>query len=265
MSRQLSPGWVTSTLGWEGIAAVSLAFIAFTATGYGVWRVGSAWLAPKPGALKASEEAKKSAEQQAATFAGYLAQIDGRSLLVQPAAPVEPVEEVATEPTTPTDPPKPSTYGGPSMTAMMLDSAWFVDGTRLVAGGESKGDLRVVSLNPPYEAVVEWKGVEFKVPLFDRDKVVLKEASKASTPEPAEAATKEDPAGGATESPTGTPKDGEATEPAAPEPADAEPAPTPAEGEAPKPVEPAPSTQPTAPPPTSPGTPPTPAPTLDPK
>jgi hypothetical protein len=58
---------------------------------------------------------------------------------------------------------------------MMLDSAWFSDGSRLVAGGPGKGDLRVISLNPPWDVKVEWKGVEFNVPLFDKNKVVFKD------------------------------------------------------------------------------------------
>jgi len=57
---------------------------------------------------------------------------------------------------------------------MMLDSAWFSDGSRLAAGGSAKGELRVISLNPPWDATVEWKGVEFNVPLFDKNKVVFK-------------------------------------------------------------------------------------------
>jgi hypothetical protein len=124
---------------------------------------------------------KEQAQQRDAQMAGYIAQIHGRSLLIKPAAPEV---EVAAEPVneTPTDPPKPTVYGGPALTAMMFDSAWFADGSRLNVGEEPKNGLAVVSLNPPWEATVKWRDVEFKVPLFERDKLIIK--ASGTEPDP---------------------------------------------------------------------------------
>ena len=55
---------------------------------------------------------------------------------------------------------------------MINGLAWFSDGTKLGVD-EADGSLRVVRLVPPWEAVVEWRGAEFTVSLFERDQVVL--------------------------------------------------------------------------------------------
>ena len=56
---------------------------------------------------------------------------------------------------------------------MINGVAWFSDGSQLTPSDDSDGDLRVVRLVPPWEAVVEWRGAEFTVSLFERDHVVL--------------------------------------------------------------------------------------------
>jgi hypothetical protein len=127
------------------------------------------------------ENAKKYAER----FAGYLAQVDGRSLFLVPGPPVK---DVSTEPPPEhegeSEKPKPSSYGGPAMVAMMNDAVWFDNGKRLKAGGERDGDLRVVSVNIPWEATLEWQEVEFKVGLFTRDALVIKSEKSGSPAEP---------------------------------------------------------------------------------
>lgn len=50
---------------------------------------------------------------------------------------------------------------------MLGNGVWFESGE--IAGvGEEVDGVRVISLSPPWSARLEWKGVEFDVPLFDR-------------------------------------------------------------------------------------------------
>jgi len=58
--------------------------------------------------------------------------------------------------------------------AIFDNQAWFSDGTRL-APGDSFNDLEVIELTPPWEARVRWKGVDFTIDLFSRDRIVLPE------------------------------------------------------------------------------------------
>lgn len=183
MSESFSVRWAASTLKAAGLGAVLLGALALAVIGWGVVSVAGVLLGPSPKALTSNTIDKEQAAKRATQFDGYLAQINGRSLLITPAPPSKdepapPVDE------TPKDPPRPSVYGGPALTAMMLDSAWFSDGSRLVAGGEGKGELKVLGLNPPWDVKVEWRGVEFDVPLFDRNKVVFKESSSSAAPAP---------------------------------------------------------------------------------
>lgn len=181
MSTPFSFRWASATLKAPGGAAVIAAACATVILVWGLYSVAAALLSPKPKQLESKTVDKEQADKQASLFEGYLSQINGRSLLITPAPPsTEEPPQVAEE--TPKDPPKPTSYGGPALTAMMLDSAWFADGSRLVAGGEGKGDLKVLALSPPWEVRVEWRGVEFNVPLFDRDKVVFKDIPRPSTP-----------------------------------------------------------------------------------
>ncbi|MFZ4573162.1 MAG: hypothetical protein ACOYN0_02115 [Phycisphaerales bacterium] len=184
MSESFSFRWASATLKTPGMLAALAAGAAVVVLGWGVYAITTAFLSPKPGQLQSTTVDKEQAAKQSALFEGYLAQINGRSLLITPGAPVAEAPPVVAD-TTPKDPPKPSSYGGPALTAMMLDSAWFADGARLKAGGDGKGDLKVLSLNPPWEVRVEWRGVEFNVPLFDRDKVVFKDIPPAPTTSPA--------------------------------------------------------------------------------
>lgn len=129
-------------------------------------------LTPSPGAVADAQGRESNADRQLDRAA---AQINGRSLFFTPAEPPPPppprVAEAEDEPD-PTPPP-PARYAGPSLTAMINGVAWFSDGTKLGPSDEPEGDLRVVRLVPPWEAVIEWKGVEFTVSLFARDQVVL--------------------------------------------------------------------------------------------
>jgi hypothetical protein len=173
--------WAASVLGSPGLIALLLGGVGAYVLIVSVWSVGAAFFGPTPRKLQSAQVDKEQAQQRDAQMAGYIAQIHGRSLLIKPAAPEV---EVAAEPVneTPTDPPKPTVYGGPALTAMMFDSAWFADGSRLNVGEEPKNGLAVVSLNPPWEATVKWRDVEFKVPLFERDKLIIK--ASGTEPDP---------------------------------------------------------------------------------
>lgn len=168
---------------WRGMplvgrVAVALACVAVLASAWSLWGFARALLAPSAevqGDAKGDEDLNKKYRD---SFERRIAQIDGRSLFLLPGPPVDPEAErkkkaEAEAPVKPQENPKPTSYGGPAMIAMINGVAWFDDGKKLAEGGESQGDLRVVRLRPPWEAVVEWKGVEFTVGLFSRDSVVI--------------------------------------------------------------------------------------------
>lgn len=94
----------------------------------------------------------------------------GRSMFFIPNAPPPPPPPPpppAPPHTTPPPPPPPSRYGGPKVIGMLGDSVWF-EGGRIAGLDEEVDGVRVISLSPPWSARLEWKGVEFDVPLFDR-------------------------------------------------------------------------------------------------
>ncbi len=221
--------WRESSAGARGAAGLLAAALAVAAlTG---WPLAKAIIGPRVSVPElASSEATA---ELAGQFATLVKEIDGRSLFIVPGPPTaaepepDPVEDTSDKPA-----PKPTTYGGPSITAMVNDTVWFRDGKRLVAGAEASGDLQVVRVNGPWDAIVMWKGVEFTVPLFARDKLVLKDSGK----QPPTPAPSTDPAPPADEpSPTpppASPTQGEGETPAAPPPT------SPGEAEPPPKVEP---------------------------
>lgn len=76
----------------------------------------------------------------------------------------------------PPAPPAPLTYGGPPLTAMINDTAWFgtgFDTIRLRPGDPAVDGLEVIELRPPWDAIVRWRGGEFTVTLFNRSPAVL--------------------------------------------------------------------------------------------
>src|SRR5579862_8127078 len=136
---------------------------------------------------------------QATKLASYVAQIDGRSLFIVPGAPPPPAPPPAPLPVAakeegpPPPPPPPSKYGGPAPIALIQDTVWFADGTRIKSGDQASREVKVVRASPPWSAVLLWKGVEFTVDLFERDQVVLKPPKLGvATPDPSTPATKPD-------------------------------------------------------------------------
>lgn len=179
--RAIPPlGWVAAGLGVSAIVVVIL-------MAFGLLR---AWLGPDVGEDTLARDVERQAEQHSGAFAGYVGQINGRTLFVTPAAPSEvAAAQAEPEPDPNEPPPLPTRYGGPAIQAMVLDQVWLQDGRRVKAG-ETSGEIKVVSVNPPWEATIAWRGVEFKVPFFERDSVVIRggrggETTPSTAPEPA--------------------------------------------------------------------------------
>jgi hypothetical protein len=188
-------------LGVPGKVALAAAFVAALVLAINAPGLVGAFLASRP---EAPTGPRGSSGSQDDRYQGYLAQVDGRSLFFVPAAPPPPAPPATAHDDIPRETPKPTRYGGPALIAMVNDTAWFADGTVLKAGGEPSGGIRVLRVNPPWSAAVEWSGVEFDVKLFDRDSVVATEPpppnpvappalSAAPTP-PAEPVSRTDPA-----------------------------------------------------------------------
>ncbi|MFM9996104.1 MAG: hypothetical protein ACKVU4_09920 [Phycisphaerales bacterium] len=123
------------------------------------------------------ERERLAVEAYATAIDAHANQFNGRSILFVPGPPPPPPPPPApvVENTDPPPPPPPATYGGPKLIGIADGLAWFDDGTKLGADG-SKGDLKVLSLDAPWNVQVEWKGVAFAVSLFARDSVVIREA-----------------------------------------------------------------------------------------
>jgi len=61
---------------------------------------------------------------------------------------------------------------------MFDGQAWFEGDLRL-GEGEEFDELEVLRLSPPWSVRVRWKGVEFDVDLFARDRVVQPDAGES--------------------------------------------------------------------------------------
>lgn len=113
------------------------------------------------------ESIRRALERDAGAFAG-------RSLFLIPPPPAaEEPEVVESEPEAPVVL-APSRYAGPGIIAMVFDTVWFEDGTKLsLEEPEHTGeDLELVSVDAPWSARVRWRGAEFDVTLFRRDSIV---------------------------------------------------------------------------------------------
>ncbi len=227
----LGLAWRQSSPGTRGATATLLAALAVA--GLTGWPLARAIIGPR---VEVPELSSPGASAElAGQFATLVKEIDGRSLFIVPGPPAAPEPEAApVADTSDKPPPRPTTYGGPAITAMVNDTVWFRDGKRLVSGAEASGDLKVVRVNGPWDAVVMWKGVEFTVPLFTRDRLVLKDSGQPPAPT----------------APAAPPPEAPASEPAPPAPAPPPetPATSPGEVEPPKPD---PATKPETAPPTN--------------
>lgn len=125
---------------------------------------------------------------------GYVKQIDGRSLFVIPPPFPQVVQARTPEPIVERPKPKdpgPTSYGGPAISAIINDTVWFSDGKKLAVGDPAKDDVAVSAIDAPWSATLAWKGKDFEVAFFERDRVIhprpgaLPLPPSTSTPEPA--------------------------------------------------------------------------------
>lgn len=167
--------WRNTTLG--GKIAGGLVLVAVFVCAKPAYKAVEAVLLPAPGEFEATKEDKKAAESYAAGFDGFVKQLDGRSLWWTPSKPGTDATVVVEEEPAEGDQPAPAKYDGPAIAAIVLDSVWFADGTRLSTTDDEKDGIKVVSTNAPWDAVIRYRGKEFTVPFFERDRVIFKDAS----------------------------------------------------------------------------------------
>lgn len=186
MSPLASAQSLARRLGPPGLAAAAVALAALVVLLFSARGIASALTTPSAQLVeKAENEKKANAEKFKASFTGYLAQLDGRSLFFIPGPPAPPPPPpVVADKEEPKAPPPPATYGGPALTAMVNNTAWFADGKKL-AEGQGDSELKLVEARPPWGALVEWKGVQFTINLFERDSVVFPAPKPVPAPAPA--------------------------------------------------------------------------------
>jgi hypothetical protein len=177
LARLKSMARSISTTGWVAVGLGTLAIVALAASFFAFSRGVIISSTPPGGGLRIPKEAEYQAE-----FEKYLAQYNGRSLFIVPG---RTVAEAPPAPAVVDDGPKvedkPTSYAGPDIIAMVMDTVWFSDGKKLRVGDPAQDQLEVVEIKAPWEAVVNWKGAKFTVPLFPRDQVVLKDPPKADS------------------------------------------------------------------------------------
>jgi hypothetical protein len=202
-----------ATMGVAGRIAFIAGAAGVVIVGVSLFNFGRSVIGPGVSAAASVKDQKDVTAARKAEFERYVAQWDGRSLIIRPGAPKPPeAPKVEADSGPPPPPPPPSSYGGPAIIAMVLDTVWFDDGKRMSVGDEAKDELEVVQVLAPWDAVVKWKGVEFTVPLFARDKLVQKPEEKPAEPlkdtKPTEQAGPPDPGstGGSGGGSTGSPK-----------------------------------------------------------
>ncbi len=221
---QLRSAW--DRLALPGRIAAALGLLAAVVVVTSGWGLVRALLVPSALAQDVAQEDKVQAEKLKASFDGWIAQTQGRSLFLIPG-PKLAVEEKPPEPEPTAEESKPSSYGGPGIIAMINERVWFDDGKVVAAGAEKEGDLRVVSLDSPWSAKVEWKGVEFTVPFFAHDAVVIPPVEPPKPPSPGEPAlapqppSPDEPASAPTAPPAALTPTAPAAQPASPAPAPA--------------------------------------------
>lgn len=186
--RRLGP----AGLGAIGAAAAALVVLAVSARGL----VGALTVPSAKRVEAAEKETADKADAFKKSFEGQVAQFNGRSLFFVPGPPPPVAAKVpdSTEAKV-VEKSKPSVYGGPSLIAMVNGAAWFDNGKKLTAGGDSDGDLKVVEIRAPWGALVEWQGVQFTIGLFDRDSTVYPSEKPVEKPVSAESPGHEEEVG----------------------------------------------------------------------
>jgi hypothetical protein len=173
-------------LGLPGVAAVLCGAVAIAVFLTASTTIFSALAVPSANLVEQAEkERKQNEDKYLASFNGYVAQVNGRSLFITPGRPPAKEAPRTAANDKPATLPPPAVYGGPSLIAMVNGVAWFNDGKKL-AVGEGDSELKIVELQPPWAAVVKWKDVQFTISLFDRETEGNPLAPKTEKPKPAE-------------------------------------------------------------------------------
>lgn len=225
-------------LGWITLAVALLTLLLLVLN---VWPLVRLRMNPPPPIAEARPD-DPLLKTFAAAVTADLDQIRGRSLFGDPPPP-RPRTEIVRKTS-----PRPTRYGGPAVIGMINNRVFLANGERL-GEGESAGGVKVLALNAPWSARLEWEGGEFEVDLFPRNPLIGAGGSSSATmrePEPARSAHSEPRApGAATPAPTPSPAD------PSPAPPNVEPAPPPMPdppAEDPPPPAPAPAPAPETPP-----------------
>ena len=177
----MSRGSAWSSMGTPGKVALFAFVCALAALLVSSRHLVSAATTPAARVPAASGSDQQRNQQYATALDGHLKQTDGRSLFFVPSAPPPPAPPPApkTSDEPPKPPPPPARYGGPNIIAMLNDTVWFDNGKKLEVG-QSDSSVKVVKLDAPWSATLEWKGVEFTVDLFKKDRVVAPEPPPAA-------------------------------------------------------------------------------------
>lgn len=161
---------------WVGQVALLFVGIALALLLWQLWLVLRAVMLPSPTAFVQgdSNNADKIAQREAALEVA-VKQLDGRSLFYVPSKPGEAgtapiIEEESTETEA-----APARYEGPAISAIVLDQVWFEGGKKVKVGEGEVDDIEVLETDAPWGARVKWKGTEFDVNFYERDRVVFKE------------------------------------------------------------------------------------------
>jgi hypothetical protein len=166
LQHTMSGAW--RTLGAPGAVALAAALLACIAAVAQAPGLASAIASKAPPAAEEAADDTKRIEAFRAGVDAHVKQFAGRSMFFVPPAPPPPPPPPEPVDDTPVEDPPPSSYGGPAIVAMVGDTVWLADGTRLALASSAASDIDVVSINPPWGARLKWRGVEFDVPLFDR-------------------------------------------------------------------------------------------------
>ncbi|MBL0926986.1 MAG: hypothetical protein IBJ11_04945 [Phycisphaerales bacterium] len=156
---------LTRKIGPLGVAGGVAAGLALAALVLALWTLVPTLLSPAVRPPSGLEQRQDRLKQFAEAFEGQLKNIGGRSLFALPPRPTPPRRA---GPVAPPSDAKPSSYGGPAIIAITGFGVLFEDGRLLRQGNAANEGLRVVSINPPWGARLEWRGAEFDVPLFER-------------------------------------------------------------------------------------------------
>jgi hypothetical protein len=172
--QPLREAWQRSTIpGRIALLAAAACAIAMAKPAY---HVVESLLLPSPGQFTQSQVDKTRIESHASAFDGFVAQLNGRSLFWTPSKPgTDATVVVEEDPAEGETSAPPARYDGPAIMAIVLDTVWFADGKKLTMTDDEKDGIKVISTNAPWEAVLRYRGKEFTVPFFERDKVVFKD------------------------------------------------------------------------------------------